>query len=150
MNNKEVLKLIYVGDDYWSRPVYKDQFNHLWKDVELGTIATPSLYSPVNNDFEGEPECALKQPYEIDSGIDKETENLELVYGMLSRLQMDCEYYLGYGGRCTGHLWAKSEVEQIEEMKKLWQQLPDDKKPQWLTWTEILDYEKRMVDDGRV
>jgi len=31
-----ILVLKYIGEDAWSRPVYQDQFKHLWKDVDLG------------------------------------------------------------------------------------------------------------------
>ena len=43
------LILRYLGEDDWSRPVYQDQFKRLWKDVELGDSAQPSLYAPVGN-----------------------------------------------------------------------------------------------------
>lgn len=66
-------------------------------------------------------------------------------YMMLGRLQMDCDYYLGYGNRFTGHLWAKNEVKQIEEMKKIYNRFTDDKKPEWLTMENILEYESQMT-----
>ena len=68
----------------------------------------------------------------------------EFQYMMLSRLQSDCEYYLNYGNRCTGHLYYHNESKQIAAMKKLWNEFPDDGKPEWLTWKQILEYEKAM------
>ena len=38
-------------------------------------------------------------------------------YQLLSRLQSDCEYYLGNGNRNKKQLWAEDEREQIEVMK---------------------------------
>ena len=35
---------------------------------------------------------------------------------------------------------------QIEEMKKLWNKLPEDGKPQWLSMEDILEYEKKMKE----
>ena len=67
-------------------------------------------------------------------------------YQMLGRLQSDCEYYLGYGNRNNKHLWAGNEQEHINEMKKLYKSFTDDKKPEWLTWEDILNYEKRMLE----
>lgn len=67
------------------------------------------------------------------------------IYMMLSRLQMDCDYYLGWGNRNTKRLWAGSEKEQINEMKTLWNKLDDNKKPEWLTWDSILEYEEQML-----
>ncbi|MDV5987564.1 hypothetical protein KB575_00580 [Streptococcus canis] len=83
-----------------------------------------------NKDFENK-----QNPYHFD-------------YMMLSRLQSDCDYYLGYGNRNEKRLWAGNVVDQIAEMKRLWQNFPDDKKPEWLTWQNILDYEERMLNDS--
>ena len=40
-------------------------------------------------------------------------------YMLLARLQSDCEYYLGFGNRSTGRLWAGDEARQIEWMTRL-------------------------------
>ena len=69
----------------------------------------------------------------------------EFIYMMLSRLQGDCNYYLGKGNRCKKHLWAGDAKAQIKEMKKLYNELPDDQKPEWLTWEQILKYETEMI-----
>ena len=66
-------------------------------------------------------------------------------YMMLSRMKQDCDYYLSYGGRSANHLWADEEKAQIENMKALWRSFPDEDKPEWLTWEELLDYEKKMI-----
>lgn len=71
---------------------------------------------------------------------DKNTFN----YQMLSRLKMDCEYFLGNGGRNEKHLWADTVAEQIEEMKRLWHGFSEEDKPEWLTLEEIEDYAFRM------
>ena len=72
------------------------------------------------------------------------TELKRLDYMMLSRLEADCKYYLGYGGRYTGHLYYKDEQKHIDEMKKLHNSFQDNKKPEWLTMNQILEYEKKM------
>ena len=76
------------------------------------------------------------------------TEQERFNYMMLSRLQRDCDYFLGYGNRYEGHLWAKNTTEQIQEMKRLWNFFDDDKKPEWLTYEQILNYEQLMVNEG--
>lgn len=65
-------------------------------------------------------------------------------YQLLSRLQMDCNYYLNYGCRNTERLWAKNEKEQILFMKILWNSFSQEDKPEWLTWEDILEYETKM------
>jgi len=76
-------------------------------------------------------------------------EALKFNYQMLDRLQSDCNYYLGFGNRCTKHLYYKTEQEHIEEMKKLYNNFPTDKKPEWLTYEQILTYEKAMTNNRR-
>jgi hypothetical protein len=66
-------------------------------------------------------------------------------YQMLDRLRCDCNYYLGYGGRYPKHLWAGNEKEQIEAMKLIWNSFSDEDKPEWLTWEQIIEFEKEMV-----
>ena len=44
-NAKTKLVLEYTGMDDFSCPVYKDQFEKLWKDIDLGKGAEPNLYS---------------------------------------------------------------------------------------------------------
>lgn len=65
-------------------------------------------------------------------------------YMMLSRLKQDCDYYFGNGGQNPKNLWAEDEITQIITMKSIWESFPDEDKPEWLTWDEILDYERRM------
>ena len=61
----DTLILKYIGTDSWSRPVYQDQFDRLWKDILLGDYDTPALYSAYNNAFDGEPDMPIKREYVI-------------------------------------------------------------------------------------
>ena len=63
-------------------------------------------------------------------------------YQLHSRMKSDCEYYLSYGNRLRKYLWADDEEEQIALMKALWHSFSE--KPEWITWDEILEYERRM------
>ena len=65
-------------------------------------------------------------------------------YMLLSRMQSDCAYYLGNGRIYGPHLWAGNEKDQIEYMKILWNSFPDDQKPEWLSFEDILAYERRL------
>ena len=66
-------------------------------------------------------------------------------YMMLDRLRQDCNYYLGYGNRSRSSLWAGNERDQIETMKAIWNTFPEEDTPEWLTWEDILEFEKKMV-----
>jgi hypothetical protein len=68
-------------------------------------------------------------------------------YQLLSRLQSDCNYYLGNGNRNKKVLWAGNETEQIIVMKQIWNSFSPDDKPEWLTWEDILNYENKMMDN---
>ena len=138
-----VLVLKYIGQDSWSRPVYQDQFTHLWKDVELGKYAQPILHRAVNDDFEGEPDYFIKNEFVIQPA-GRPSQEKRFQYRMLDRLRSDCDYYLGYGNRNPGRLCADTPQEHIEAMKKLWLEFADDEKLEWLTWEKILEYENQM------
>lgn len=77
------------------------------------------------------------------------TKDEQFNYMMLSRLQMDCDYYLGYGGRNAEHaLWSHDEKKQIAKMKDIYNQFADDRKPEWLTYEQILEYEQLMTNQS--
>lgn len=65
-------------------------------------------------------------------------------YMMLDRLRQDCKYYLGYGNRNPGSLWAGNEKDQIETMKAIWNTFSKEDTPEWLTWDDILEFERKM------
>ena len=142
---KVILELSFVGEDDRSRPVYKDQFGRLWKDVGLGDYEKPFLHAAVNNVFDGEPDQPIGKEFVIIKP--QERCDMEFQYMMLDRLRSDCDYYLGFGGRNAKVLAEKNERQQIEAMKKLWLSFPEEGKPEWLTWEQILAYEKQMCKD---
>lgn len=65
-------------------------------------------------------------------------------YMLLDRLRTDCNYYLGAGGEDERCLWSGSVKEQIEDMKRLYESFPNDRKPEWLTIEEIERYGEKM------
>lgn len=64
---------------------------------------------------------------------------------LLSRMQQNCMYYLGWGDRNTGRLWAGNERDQIEAMRLLYDSF--EQKPEWITPADIDSYEHRMIID---
>ena len=66
-------------------------------------------------------------------------------YQLLSRMKMDCEYFLGFGNMVEKYLWAGSVQLQIAYMKAIWNSFPKDGKPEWLTMRQIEKYERKMV-----
>ena len=146
----EKLTLTYIGTDSWSRPVYKDESEKLFKDVNCDSgileICT------VCGDFEGEPNTSIAHldryknlEIEIIGRENEPTKEEKFNYQMLNRLKSDCDYYLGHGNRCKKRLWAGCEEDHIDEMKKIYNWFDDDKKPEWLTWNNIIQYECEMI-----
>lgn len=64
-------------------------------------------------------------------------------YMMLDRLKQDCEYYLGNGNRNEKRLWAGNVKDQIAEMRKIYDKLPE--KPEWISLEDIDNYEREML-----
>lgn len=148
MENNNIRTMEFIGKDDWSMYVYKCvETGILYKSETLGGNKS-DLYS-CGNEFDGEPCYPIKGDFEICFiGLIKEpTKEEKFNYMLLSRLQSDCNYYLGNGNRYSPHLWAGNEKEQIEKMKELYNSFSDDKKPEWLTWEQILQYEKKMVSN---
>lgn len=142
-NNIRTMELIGVDD--WDRPVYKCiETGNLYKDITLGSD-NPDLYS-CSNDFEGEPGFPINDDLEIHfkETVKQINQKDRFNYQLLGRLRSDCEYYLGNGNRNVKHLWANNEKEQIEKMKELYNSFSDNEKPEWLTYEQILQYEKLM------
>lgn len=64
-------------------------------------------------------------------------------YRLLSRMQMDCDYYLGNGHRNGQYLWMRMDPQgHIDVMRALWDSFKE--KPEWLSMEEINDYAERM------
>ena len=146
----EKLTLNFLGIDSWSRPVYKDENGKLFKDINCdnGIIGLCTCGS-----FDGEPDTPIEYikryeglEIEIIGREEEPTKEQKFNYQMLSRLQSDCKYYLGNGNCNKGNLWAGEEQKHIDEMKRLHNSFAEDKKPEWLTYEQILEYEKSMVN----
>lgn len=142
--NENVRTMEYVGIDDWDRPVYKCiETGSLWKDIELGKRDIPVLYS-CGNEFDGEPSSPIKSDLVVMFKTKYEENPHRFNYMMLSRLQSDCEYFLGFGYRNQDRLCGGSVKEHIEKMKELHDSFPEGEKPEWLTYEGVLEYEKRM------
>jgi hypothetical protein len=141
--NGNVRTMEYVGVDDWDRPVYKCiETGMLWKDITMGGNDNPELYS-CNNAFDGEPDSPIKSDLVVIFKTKYEN-SYRFNYAMLDRMRSDCDYYLGYGHRNKSRLCGGNEKDHIEKMKELYNSFPEGKKPEWLTYEGILEYEKQL------
>jgi len=136
-------KLYYVGTDNWDRPIYKDDNQRLWKDLNLGR-GKPELYRSSNDEMDGEPDYPVSGEFEIVEAAPKESP-YAFQYQMLSMLESKCRYYLGHGNRSSNIFDDGTGRYCIDEMKRLWHLFPDAEKPEWLTFEQICDYEKQIL-----
>ena len=62
---KKTLKLTFIREDNWSRPVYRGDDRRLYVDVDPGCVF-PSIHtkSP-SNDIEGEPNYPIDKDIEV-------------------------------------------------------------------------------------
>ncbi len=151
----KTLELTFIGVDSWSRPVYKDQNECLWKDVELTSteldegdeVDKSILCTSTGNAFNGEPNTHMSsiekyQDYKVNLIFKEEpiSEEQRFKYMMLGRLKSDCNAHLYPYNNSTitdinGH---------IAYMKKLWNELKI--KPEWLSFEQIEQYERQMLE----
>lgn len=87
----------------------------------------------------------MKHINKFESFKTNENNDHEFDYMMLGRLQSDVEYFLGNGSGSERVLYYGNVKEHIQAMKDLWNKLPEDGKPEWLSYEEIEDYEKKML-----
>lgn len=155
------LKLQRIGRNFWDNIAYKDENGKFYLDIDLVEGKTPEkLYhcSPAD-DMDGEPSHPLNKKFEIINPFtDKELkmENFSFEYAMLGRLKDECEAFVGKTGNeerdkwdCRYHnvrqIWGCSIENHIAEMKKLWNKIPEDIKPEWCTAEEISELERKAM-----
>lgn len=81
-----------------------------------------------------------------DAGADSYQSSPEFLYQMLGRLEADCLYYLGNGGRFAGHLWVGNEREQIKLMRMIYRRLCEiGAAPEWMSEQQINDFAEQML-----
>lgn len=145
----ETIKINFLGEDDWGRPTFENEQGSIFKDINLGD---GHLALCTAGSFDGEPCTPIEYiekyknvEFKIIGMEEQPTREERFNYQMLSRLQQDCDYYLGNGNRQARFLWAENEQEHIKKMKELYNSFSDDKKPEWLTWDDILQYEQKMT-----
>ena len=140
------LKLTYIGPADFGGDIYQDQNGRYFQDVESDP-KNPTFYTMAGG-IDGEPANYIGDgaTVELINPPNHPTSEERFNYMMLSRLQADCEYFLGNGGRNSSRLWAGNVFDQINEMLKIYNWFDDDKKPDWITPEVIYNYEIAMTN----
>ena len=96
-------------------------------------------------DSEGEPDKMIECHIRIANPRSEREEReraFKFEYMMLSRLQMDCNYYKSAADYENAHCQTAKDL--IESMKEHWNKIPEDLKPEWISYEDILEYEKKF------
>lgn len=84
----------------------------------------------------------------IDKSVLKTDETFR--YQLLSRMQTDCNYFLGNGNGHNKFLWGGNVETQIAYMRALYDSFPNEKKPEWISIEDIDNYQKEMIEKETV
>ena len=63
MGEQKILKLEFLGQDSWDRPVYKTESGSLVVDVDPRKDHGPDLCTKYKNEFNGEPEDPISKDW---------------------------------------------------------------------------------------
>lgn len=156
----KTLELTKVGEHHMDGGLYKDKNGKYYVDChrEIEDDGVSEVYRLSSDEPDGEPEYLIRCHIKI---LNPPTENekkqklFQFEYMMLSRLNDDAAAYFGRHGNeeddkwdCRYHnahfIWGNDISLLVEEMKKLWQKIPEDIKPEWCTWEQILEYERKI------
>lgn len=155
------LVLTRVGEHHMDGGLYRDENGNYYVDLhnepEDGEVATLYRLSPTNEP-DGEPDRKVVCTVEFtnpQTEREKREKHFRFEYMLLSRLVSDIQAYFGSGNEeedkwdCRYHneknIWGTTIESHIAKMKELWQKFPEDLKPEWCTWEQILDYEKKSL-----
>lgn len=107
--------------------------------------------SKSEKELEREAEAAAKADMKKDKAPAKEKKEKDYHYesSMLGRLVSDCDYFLGNGNKNEKQLQQLNVKDQIKEMKRLWNLLPDNYRG-GVTMKQINDYESKMTKTSKV
>jgi len=156
----KTIKLQKVGRNFWGYMAYKDEQGHFFLDINNSLEKKPTELCSCHpaEDMNGEPGYRVVGHFDIINPItDKEIreDDCRGLYMKLSQIYYDLIAFLGKTGneeedckdfRYKNHkygLWENSVEETLKEIKKRWNIIPSDLKPEWCTWRDIEVLEKK-------
>ena len=144
----KTLELTRVGE-HMSGNLYRDKDGRYYVDDYSDPVPdSPSVVYRLSPPLEpdGEPDFPITCNIVITNPFterEKRERWFRHDYMMLSRMQTDCKYYQSASSYNNSHFQTAKEM--IESMKEHWNKIPDDLKPEWISWEEILEYEKKFA-----
>ncbi len=149
----ESISVTLVGQHRMEGNLFKDEKGRYYVDCnsELDMKKPVTLYrlSPAN-DPEGEPGIAVSNIKVTNPPSEREErmKAFEFDYMMLGRLRGDIEAYFNDPCDSRYHnksfIWGENPEALVKEMRKHWDNIPSDIKPEWLTEDQLKGYEKAV------
>lgn len=153
MAKPKVVKLIFQGYTFVGNlPLYVEENNsvNLWVRLPEKGKTTFREYRPEFEDDFFFQRC--KKSRTIEQLYDNPKLKVEIIlphmelysstYQLLGRLKSDCDAYLNSTSK---KLWGITTEGHIQEMLNLWKSLPLAYQPTWLTFTDIIKYDKAFA-----
>lgn len=157
----EALKLSRVGRNGYGVMAYVDEVGRYYFDTNENECQNPTELCESSSpfDIDGEPDNRLEKDFVITNPYSNQEireNSFRFQYQMLSRLNDDCIAFFGKTGEeekdkwdCRYHnqhnIWGDTIEGHVKEMKRLWNVFPDDLKPEWCTWDQIMEFERKAV-----
>ena len=160
------LKIKYIQKDRFGREVFLAPAGTIHKakpvylvDVEMDyefhhgrKLCTIAFEKRCEQDpYYGEPDCPISPDWVVNVTNEDErrkaNENpFRSTYMRLDRMRCDCHYHIGCA-RQHGCRPIEDTEAFIQEMKRLWNTLPANGKPEWLSMEDIDELGKKMNSD---
>lgn len=143
-----VMKLNHIGfgGSGILYPCYSDENGKLYFDINDGNgklnIYT-GAYMTEWNEICGEPCTQVTDIIECENPFKRHPREKDFM--LLGRLKSDCDYFLGAGNGNEKVLYYKSVKIHCDNMEKIWESLPEEDKPEWLSMEQIKKYRKDMM-----
>lgn len=144
----KTLELTRVGEHRMEGGLYKDKNGNYYVDChdepKKSGVSVVYRLSP-KNEIDGEPDKMIECEIKILNPLSEREERMKefrFDYMMLDRMRVDCEYYDTAAHYNNSHV---STIRQtIDRMKEIWNKFPEDLKPEWISYEQILGYEKKF------
>lgn len=146
-------KVKRLGENAHGHMVYQDEEGGYWLDTNINCDAEDAtvLHRPSpSNDPDGEPDYEMTDFEIINPFTEREKHEafFKFEYMLLGRLNDDAAAFFGRPNDCRYRnekfIWGQDIEALVSKMKEIWQRFPDDIKPAWCTWEQILEYEDKM------
>jgi len=157
--SSQLLEVTLARHDVSLGNLFRDAEGKYYTDsgIEQDMSKPVHLYrlSPATDPY-GEPDVLVDNIKVLNPPSYRETrmQQHSFDYMMLDRLRGDIEAYLNKPGDCRfqnkSQIWGQDTEVLVKEMRKLWDKIPADIKPEWLTEDKLKDYETAVTNEKNV